>query len=62
MSAVPGSGVNALHRTGEAQGVSGPVRPVHGVFQHSMLRRCFNHDYRDPFFYRVTVTTHANSS
>jgi REP element-mobilizing transposase RayT len=23
-----------------------------------MLRRCFNHDYRDPFFYMVTVTTH----
>jgi REP element-mobilizing transposase RayT len=23
-----------------------------------MLRRCFNHDYRDPFFYMVTITTH----
>jgi len=23
-----------------------------------MLRRCFNHDYRDPFFYMITITTH----
>ncbi len=34
------------------------MRPVHGAFQHSMVRRCFNHDYRDPFFYMVTITTH----
>ena len=53
-----GEGVNAGHRTGPAPGASGPVSPVHGAFQHSMLRRCFNHDYRDPFFYMVTVTTH----
>ena len=58
MRAGPGDGVNAAHGTGEAQGAAGPVRPVRGVFQHSMLRRCFNHDYRDPFFYMVTVTTH----
>ena len=58
MRAGPGDGVNAAHGTGEAQGAAGPVRPVRGVFQHSMLRRCFNHDYRDPFFYMVTITTH----
>ena len=53
-----GEGVNAAHKPGPALGASGPVSPVHGAFQHSMLRRCFNHDYRDPFFYMVTVTTH----
>lgn len=53
-----GGGVNAVHKTGPVQGVSGPVSSVHGTFQRSMLRRCFNHDYRDPFFYMVTVTTH----
>jgi len=58
MRAGPGDGVDAAHGTGEAQGAAGPVRPVRGVFQHSMLRRCFNHDYRDPFFYMVTITTH----
>lgn len=58
MRAGPGDGVNAAHGTGEAQGAAGPVRPVRGVFQHSMLRRCFNHDYREPFFYMVTITTH----
>ena len=52
-------GVNTAHRTGTAHGAGGgPVRPVHGAFQHSMLRRCFNHDYRDPFFYMITITTH----
>jgi len=50
-------GVNTAHRTSTAHG-AGPVRPVHGAFQHSMLRRCFNHDYRDPFFYMITITTH----
>jgi REP element-mobilizing transposase RayT len=23
-----------------------------------MVRRCFKHDYRDPFFYMITITTH----
>lgn len=53
-----GDGVNAAHRTGPVLGACGPVRPVHGAFQHSMLRRCFNHDYRNSFFFVVTVTTH----
>ncbi len=52
-------GVNTAHSTSTAHGAGGgPVRPVHGAFQHSMLRRCFNHDYRDPFFYMITITTH----
>ncbi len=52
-------GVNTAHRTRTAHGAEGgPVRPVHRAFQHSMLRRCFNHDYRDPFFYMITITTH----
>ena len=52
-------GVNTAHSTRTARGAGGgPVRPVHGAFQHSMLRRCFNHDYRDPFFYMITITTH----
>lgn len=52
-------GVNTAHRTRTTRGAGGgPVRPVHGAFQHSMLRRCFNHDYRDPFFYMITITTH----
>jgi len=52
-------GVNTAHRTRTAHGAGGgSVRPVHGAFQHSMLRRCFNHDYRDPFFYMITITTH----
>ena len=33
--------VNTVHRT-----EGGPVSPVHAAFQHSMVRRCFNHDYR----------------
>lgn len=53
MSGVGDPGVNAAHRTGGS-----PARPVHGAFQHSMVRRCFNHDYCDPFFYMVTITTH----
>jgi REP element-mobilizing transposase RayT len=52
-------GVNTAHRTRTTRGTEGgSVRPVHGAFQHSMLRRCFNHDYRDPFFYMITITTH----
>jgi len=52
-------GVNTAHSTSAAHGAGGgSVRPVHGAFQHSMLRRCFNHDYRDPFFYMITITTH----
>ena len=45
--------VNAAHSTGGS-----PAHPVHGVFQHSMVRRRFKQDYRDPFFYKVTITTH----
>ena len=52
-------GVNTAHRTRTTRGTEGgSVRPVHGAFKHSMLRRCFNHDYRDPFFYMITITTH----
>jgi REP element-mobilizing transposase RayT len=53
-------GINATHRTGYSQSsVSSPVKPVRrAVFTHSQLRRCFNHDYRAPAFYMVTITTH----
>ena len=41
-------GVNAAHRTVNTAYRTGgsSARPVHGAFQHSMVRRCFNHDYR----------------
>jgi REP element-mobilizing transposase RayT len=51
MSNPPASGgVNAAHTTGHAHAPS--------FFKPSQQRRCFNHDYRAPCFYMVTLTTH----